>query len=472
MTKLHDPDLPPGEIVEKREDGIWVRNDGVELSPAEKNPYYILATVFGEDDRGFDQKLDDLNAEIWNSWAYSELDKKINAEAAKEAKRNWQKWFRADQKAALIPFWYRPLTDEQRERIREVLADRWVDDPVIPVPGTLDFSNTYFEKDFIWKRGFPGRAVFSNTYFARSAFFKDVKILGATYFTNAHFAGEAGFKRVELAENPSSFRSSGSHVSFQQTYFGGPAKFFGVRIQRSTSFRKARFLNEADFSGSVFSREVEFDDTEFLGRTHFAETRFEKHVPTFFQNRMHDNTAFSARPSYWPKATRANATANKNAYRRLRQISAAHHNPENEHFFLRQEMACDALLKEDWLGRFIVRAFGLVSRYGYSVARPGLVLILLWLGPAIHYLTVFKPDFWATLLAPTSNAAHGDALGRAAGFSFSNLFSFFGLGRRHFGDVWSTAPDMVHFIGGVQSVLGYVFLFFLGLGLRNRFRLR
>ncbi|MEM6385288.1 MAG: hypothetical protein AAF718_03525 [Pseudomonadota bacterium] len=45
MAELRDPDLPPGEIVEKRDDGIWVRNDGVELSPAEKNPYYVLATV-------------------------------------------------------------------------------------------------------------------------------------------------------------------------------------------------------------------------------------------------------------------------------------------------------------------------------------------------------------------------------------------------------------------------------------------
>ena len=175
-------------------------------------------------------------------------------------------------------------------------------------------------------------------------------------------------------------------------------------------------------------------------------------------------------PAQWPKVDPDEAGQDKSAYRRLRQVSASQHNPEAEHFFLRQEMACDAVLKEDWLSRFIVRSYGAVSGYGYSVARPGSVLLALWLGPALYFLTLFKVNFWSTLNPP--DASHADALGSAAGFSFSNLFSFFGLGRRHFGDVWVTAPDLVHFIGGVQTVLGFVFLFFLGLGLRNRFRLK
>ena len=49
--ELREPGKPAGEIVEKRGDGVWVRNDGVELQPAEKNPWYVLATVYGEQGR-------------------------------------------------------------------------------------------------------------------------------------------------------------------------------------------------------------------------------------------------------------------------------------------------------------------------------------------------------------------------------------------------------------------------------------
>jgi hypothetical protein len=33
-----------------REDGSALRNDGVELKPANSNPWYVLATVYGEQD--------------------------------------------------------------------------------------------------------------------------------------------------------------------------------------------------------------------------------------------------------------------------------------------------------------------------------------------------------------------------------------------------------------------------------------
>jgi hypothetical protein len=45
---LKNPEQPPGEIVETYEDGGALRNDGVRLTPASQNPWYVLATVAGE----------------------------------------------------------------------------------------------------------------------------------------------------------------------------------------------------------------------------------------------------------------------------------------------------------------------------------------------------------------------------------------------------------------------------------------
>ena len=48
LKSLKDPSLPAGAIIEEFDDGGALRNDGVRLKPANQNPWYVLATVFGE----------------------------------------------------------------------------------------------------------------------------------------------------------------------------------------------------------------------------------------------------------------------------------------------------------------------------------------------------------------------------------------------------------------------------------------
>ena len=53
----------------------------------------------------------------------------------------------------------------------------------------------------------------------------------------------------------------------------------------------------------------------------------------------------------------------------------------------------------------------------------------------------------------------------------SNIFNFLGLTKTYF-DVKTEIPaGWQQLLAGIQSVAGVVFLFFLGLGLRTRFRL-
>jgi hypothetical protein len=65
---LKNPELPPGAIVATHEDGGALRNDGVRLTPASQNPWYVLATVFGEQDgERFDEELHVKNTLAWNN---------------------------------------------------------------------------------------------------------------------------------------------------------------------------------------------------------------------------------------------------------------------------------------------------------------------------------------------------------------------------------------------------------------------
>ncbi len=63
--------------------------------------------------------------------------------------------------------------------------------------------------------------------------------------------------------------------------------------------------------------------------------------------------------------------------------------------------------------------------------------------------------------------------GGPLGLSFANTLGFLGLGRLYFGrGCWTKLPVFSKIVGGVQTLLGIGALFFLGLGLRNRFRLK
>ena len=75
VKQLRDPDLPPGAVVEVREEGSALRNDGVELKAAGQNPWYVLATIAGEQRvEGKDPELAAGNRRIWNGWSCGRMD--------------------------------------------------------------------------------------------------------------------------------------------------------------------------------------------------------------------------------------------------------------------------------------------------------------------------------------------------------------------------------------------------------------
>ncbi len=194
----------------------------------------------------------------------------------------------------------------------------------------------------------------------------------------------------------------------------------------------------------------------------------------FYQRDLHQNTAFTTEDDHWPEITKENAADGKRAYTRLRQLMNALHKPDDEHFFFRQEMKCDAVLKTGW-DRFIVQSFGRISDYGYGVTRPAACLTILWSVPAAIYTGWLGGACWLARTGQTEACfvARGEAFVQGMGFSFSSLFGFFGLQRLHFDRAfWDSLPTALHALSGAQTVLGFVFLFFLGLGLRNRFRLK
>jgi len=467
---LRDPNLPPGAIVVSRGDGTARRNDGVELKPAATNPWYVLATVAGEQEGDWFSSPDiDLHAEnrrYWNAWMCQDLDESARDTLAKALNLSAEE--------------LGPLLDSEVKRIQARFEQIWPNmtiEEIIPdgnstidlsslhfknpfvfsclyIRKTISFEKSVFEKEAIFPLAFfCESAIFSNTYFVRDAGFERAFFGKNTFFENVYFAEDAYFMNTEFKADANFYGVRFSHYSC----------FVGARFKSRAVFASALFCRKADFKTAQFSETIDFTDGEFRGATIFKNTEFLIRVPEFYHFKMHQNTMFTDDRSLWPAVTDMNAASDKQAYTRLRQIAAGNHNPDLEHFFLRQEMRCKQHLAQRF-DKLFFKAYALFSDYGISVARPvaGLALVTIVGALVIGWHLWVPEQEWGEIIA----------LRQGLGISLGNILPFLGIVPRIFPEFHASAPWWLNTMAVFQSFAGIVFLFFLGLGLRNRFRLR
>ncbi len=229
-------------------------------------------------------------------------------------------------------------------------------------------------------------------------------------------------------------------------------------------FTGSSFESFAKFPEAIFKSATNFSDSQFGGPTTFLEAQFSTRFPKLSGAILHQNTTFTAKSQFWPDTVNAPAEESRESLAIIRHAVGKQGLPEEEHYFFRREMAFAARIGSP-LQRLPYQAFGALSDFGYSLAKPAL-----WLGGS-WFIGFLAYAYWLTWLAPTLADAH--PLFTAAGFSVAQLFGFLGFTGSYFGtDFLDALPTALKVLAGFQTVAGVVLLFFLGLGLRNRFRLK
>ncbi|MCB4455344.1 pentapeptide repeat-containing protein [Leisingera sp. McT4-56] len=265
------------------------------------------------------------------------------------------------------------------------------------------------------------------------------------------------------------------------------ANFVDATFKRRVSFERARFHGRARFLDVVFGepRGVEasfpsFRECQFDNPTSFSQASFLNAYPDFSGAILDDRTKFTARGEptesevkanrnrkgavYWPYQTKQDSEVARDSCATIRHILAKQGLPEDEHFFFRREMHFAGKIGSLWQ-RLPYLLFGWFSEYGYSIARPFWWLFAIWLLGTFVIAEHFVNETAKPLL--------GSDDWTAMALSFSNLFPLFGFGRAYFGAEFLQAlPPHLKVLSGVQTVASLPLLFFLGLGLRQRFRLR
>jgi hypothetical protein len=401
--------------------------DTPKLTPANENPWYVLMTLHGEQDGvKVNDELHRQNRAVWNAWSCQQLDDDAAAELAKQARvdvaetRGWSQ-----------------IAAEVKSKHRAEMEERNDDD--FTYPGFPDFESAIQCLEI----------QFCNILVLKGCIFtQDANFIFATFTQDANFAS-ATF--TQIADFSSAIFTQ--YADFSSATFDGPAKFVATRF----GVRDAPETCVPVFTEAAFARLVSFRDADFF-----------THYPVLEGTEFRETVVVTAKSSHWPKAGQplldvaaegAGGVPTKEVAKEscatLRHALGKQGMPEEEHFFYRREMKLAGAI-DPWNRGFPYRLFGWASDYGYSIARPANALLALWL--------------WIILVYTEGG---GFGVFEALGYSFANMFKFFGLQRIYFDyEIIRTWPAWVQGVSATQTVLSFILLFFLGLGLRTRFRLR
>ncbi|MDE0303412.1 MAG: pentapeptide repeat-containing protein [Albidovulum sp.] len=341
------------------------------------------------------------------------------------------------------------------------------------------FNGTKFYHDLVVREcEFNYNTVFTEAAFLGGLIVADTKFSRSTNFANARFMGETGFYGT-VFEGTANFRSSifRSCCIFRGGRFGNRAVFDKVCFNDVVTFHAVTFSGRCHFVETEFgSPETsgpcwsDFTDSVFMEPASFREARFRIRYPTLTGTLLHERTYFTADARCWPVAD--NRYARRPGFRcdrkqRIGALAAARENcaiirhnlasqglPDSSHFFFRREMRF-AMQAASISQKILYGPYALLSDFGNSVCRP----VIGFLAVVIAFAIIFH------CLQPDPGPECPEAIER----SLLNALSPFGSIGQYFPNC---TPNQWPLLSTTQTILSYVALFLVGLGLRQRFRLR
>jgi hypothetical protein len=365
-------------------------------------------------------------------------------------------------------------------------------------------GNTKFNGDVLFYAcTFTKPPVFTNCLFNGSVAFEECSVFNDSWtkddFIDFRHSIHKGSTSIKLSvAHPKNFALSFSEANFTGSF---TLKVIHNKIT-SISFDNATFENdvrincifsdEASFKGTTFKGAAVFTGSQFEGRTSFAKaangaiTKF-AYAPEFFACEIHPDTSFE--DAKFPNNSKGDETELR-AYRTLKLAFANHQATREELFFFRREMREEQRLKQaakkpmtETLNSFRLPAFffclyDFFSDYGFSVQRP--LLRLVCVGALITYLggvALALKNGWAPQLTKLFTAETWIF----SKFILSGAIPFWEIKfepdekfllTQLFGSFTSEGFLALVTLSAIQKLLSFVGWFFVGLALRNHFKVK
>ncbi len=434
------------------------------LTLIEQNPWYLLATLYGVPGRN-DKELKAKNRTAWNRYYASQ----------------WTNEERERLKGRVDKTDLAPLDVEELVDIRRQFAER-AGGSHIDLPGvdsSIDFTEYYFDKEIHFgeyifgdtgfsSASFSGDADFRSVIFNRGASFDGATFSGYADFGISTFNGYTDFSSTSFSRDAffvsatfsryTDFSSASffQDAAFSDVTFSGYAIFDGVAFTNDAAFNSTTFTRDANFGGTTFHQAALFTNSELKAPTHFGDSKFMGAPPRFHGAKLHEDMVW--RGVYWPPApSNPNEAARfTDAYERLKLEMDRLKKHEDELMFFAKELECRRVARGQIRG-WPIGAYGVLCHYGQSYLRPLGWLVALILVGAVQFWPALNWDFLSAL-----------------GVSTANTLGPLGL-RKELMEAGTLPTDLsrwLRFVSGAQMVIGLILLFLIGLGLRNRFRMK
>lgn len=437
------------------------------LKPANENPWYVLMTLYGNPsgpNDTFNWALQRKNAVSWNLWIgravtsrqrrllsdikhETDIPNRLSAKKRSEIRAAFEKRYLEPSSAeGVVP----PIPDPHDPvDLSFLILDQHLSTNGMIFPSGLNAARTRFLKGFSLSGVFFATCDFEvskfegPTSFSELWAFHGVNLIDATFFDNFFF---------DAVEIEGSLNTHGCT-------FEGLADFSGSGLIGRTLFHDTKFLGAAEFNEVDFG-EVTFANSVFSAPTYFHRSRFRTHYPDLSGTTFKSSVSFSSDAENWPARLEGDPAQAKASCATIRHNLGKQGLPEAEHFFFRREMGFAGQSGPLWQ-RPPYWLFGWLLDYGYSILTP-----LLWLGLLIVG--------GASVLAwGTAGSQQALDFWHGLGLSFSNAFNFLGFHKTfQTEDLMGKLPPLMKAFSGFQTIGGVILLFFVGLGLRTRFRLR
>jgi uncharacterized protein YjbI with pentapeptide repeats len=310
--------------------------------------------------------------------------------------------------------------------------------------GTVDFSRANFGAGGVYFSGANFGA--GNVYFNGASFGE-----GKVNFTRAKFGeGDVDFSKASFGEGLVIF----SGASFE----GGVVNFSEARFGEYVFFENILFKGHADFSDlqdcdavKLFSfKNVSFEKTftisgDFGCVVDLVGTKTSHHVD------LSGLTCCLERQTFWKFFKRASDKNGATRLRRLKELAENNKHHEAGLRFHADEMRAKRWNETGYFASWLDMLFSIFSNYGQSIWRPvaGLVLFAF----ASPFLADILQKIWEFMGLPIDKELVKTAI--------RNILSFLPGSR--------SAEISISSL--ILQLVAFIFLFLIGLGLRNRFRI-
>lgn len=434
------------------------------LRPANENPWYLLATIYGEQPEGdfVDWDLHARNRRAWNRYIAGSLT---------DVSRDWlRELMDKDGSRRFSEEELTPFTEEELDKLRVDFSSRGGTE--LP-SDSIDFSRTEFDRPLIMASFiFANWTIFAHAVFSGWANFASTAFPDGTAFFGATFSLGATFRRATFSLTANFLHATFSgNIDFVNAIFVGSAPFAHVTFADNAdfdetafsdwvTFERANFLTRAYFARTIFSATAHFFDTKFQGPTSFADTKFKKHPPSVHHAALREDTQWHG--ATWPEIPSDSEEAQEHLYNyeRLKQEMERLKKQEDEQFFFTKELQCREVV-DGFPKNLISKAYGLVSFYGRSILRPLCGLGFAWLAGLLLLWPLGRTGF------------RGLKFTEAFGLSFYNLFPFLPYRKEIYTQGFlDELSRLAHIVAAWQAFAGAALLFLIGLALRNRFRMK